>query len=219
METLIKKGGNRLNEAFIIEKLKKREPSVFGMDRLSQFAVLLPLVQKGDGLHVLFEVRSRQLRKQPGEICFPGGRIETTDKNPMEAAIRETTEELCIDASVIRDVFPLDYVVSSYGRRAIFPFAGFLPDAPFHPNPGEVEEVFTVPLSHFAKIAPECYRIEFKVEPDQDFPFHLIQGGKSYKWNSQQMDEYFYYYGEYVIWGLTAGILKNFMDILGADKA
>ncbi|NEU34154.1 CoA pyrophosphatase, partial [bacterium LRH843] len=64
------------------------------MDEFLQFAVLVPLVQKQDELHVLFEVRAHHLRRQPGEICFPGGKIEPNDSTPQDAAVRETTEEL-----------------------------------------------------------------------------------------------------------------------------
>ncbi|GER66616.1 coenzyme A pyrophosphatase [Weizmannia acidilactici] len=201
-----------MDEEKILAKFKNRQPSVLGMERLSRFAVLLPLIKMGDGLHVLFEVRAEHLKKQPGEICFPGGRIERTDKDAQAAAIRETAEELRIDGSMIRDVVPLDYVVSSYGNRVVFPYAGFLPHTEFHPNSDEVKKLFTVPLSYLAETEPECYRLQFKVEPDQDFPFHLIRGGKAYKWNTHKMDEYFYYYKDYVIWGLTASILKNFLD-------
>ncbi|HWO97807.1 MAG TPA: coenzyme A pyrophosphatase, partial [Bacillus sp. (in: firmicutes)] len=82
------------------------------------------------------------------------------------------------------------------------------------PNPAEVAEIFTVPLSFFEKSEPERYTIRFKTEPEQGFPFHLIAGGANYNWQTRTMDEYFYFYEDKVIWGLTARILKHFLDII-----
>ncbi|WP_018663226.1 NUDIX hydrolase [Heyndrickxia acidiproducens] len=203
-----------MNQEEIVNLFQSRQPSIQGLEGLQKFAVLLPLVRVNGELEVLFEVRSEHLRKQPGEICFPGGKIERTDETPGAAAIRETAEELQIDQKAVTRLLPLDYVVSSFGNRVVYPYFGFLEHSEFHPNPDEVEEIFTIPLAYLMKIEPECYRLQFHVEPEQAFPFHLIRGGKAYKWNTQQMTEYFYYYGDYVIWGLTAGILKNFIDIL-----
>ena len=59
------------------------------------YAVLCPLVERPDGLHLLFEVRSAALHRQPGEVCFPGGRMEAGE-TPEQCALRETEEELAI---------------------------------------------------------------------------------------------------------------------------
>lgn len=90
----------------ILAKLEGRAPSIMGQQRYKQSAVLLPLLNIQDETHVLFEVRSMQMRSQPGDICFPGGRIDKTDKSPKETAIRETMEELGISASNIEAVTP-----------------------------------------------------------------------------------------------------------------
>ena len=81
-----------------LDKLKKelndKQPLFIGEETALRYAVLIPLVQVDGEWHVLFEVRSLTMRKQPGDISFPGGRIDPTDASPMEAAIRETHEEL-----------------------------------------------------------------------------------------------------------------------------
>ena len=67
------------------------------------FAVMAPLVRVGGETHLLFEVRALHMRRQPGEVCFPGGRIEPGEE-PVECAVRETTEELGIGRERIRIV-------------------------------------------------------------------------------------------------------------------
>lgn len=198
----------------ILAKLKNHIPSVLGSKKFSKYAVMVPLILKEDGVHVLFEVRSLQLRRQPGEICFPGGRIDSEDNDAESAAIRETTEELGISMDDISDVFPLDFMVSPFGMM-VYPFAGFIsqPDK-INPNHAEVGEVFTVPLSFFMEHQPNIYHIEFKVEPEKGFPFDLIVGGENYNWRTRGIEEYFYLYEDKAIWGLTARILAHFIELI-----
>lgn len=200
----------------IIAKLNEHKPSILGSEEFSKYAILLPLIQKVDGLHVLFEVRSLKLRRQPGEICFPGGKIDSNDKNEKSAAIRETLEELGLDQCDISDVFPLDYLISPFSM-ILYPYAGFIhkPDS-LRPNPSEVEEVFTVPLSFFLENQPQIHHVHLKPEPEENFPFDLIVGGENYPWQCRKMDEFFYLYENRVIWGLTAKILAHFITILQA---
>lgn len=172
------------------------------------------MIEKEDGLHVLFEVRSLELRRQPGEICFPGGRVDENDINEKEAAIRETIEELGLSREKIKGIFPLDYMVSPFGM-IIYPFAGIIDSIDsIHPNPSEVGEVFTVPITYFLAAKPKVYHINFKVEPEESFPFDLIAGGENYDWSTRRMDEYFYHYHGRTIWGLTARILSHFIGLI-----
>ncbi|WP_163098986.1 NUDIX hydrolase [Peribacillus alkalitolerans] len=197
-----------------IDRLSERQPGILGGDRFSKYAVLLPLLEKEDGVHVLFEIRSLQLRRQPGEICFPGGRIDGTDANPSETAIRETSEELGISQETIYSVYPLDYMVSPFGT-IIYPYVGIIsnPEA-IKPNPDEVGEIFTVPLDHFKHTKPNVYKMHFQIKPEEQFPFHLIAGGENYNWQARNMDEYFYHYEDKVIWGLTARVLFHFLEVM-----
>ncbi|WP_423406880.1 NUDIX hydrolase [Heyndrickxia sp. MSNUG] len=202
----------------ISEALSGRTPSILGHDQFLKFAVLLPLVEVDNEVHVLFEVRSLTLRRQPGEVCFPGGKIEKGE-TPQKAAIRETSEELGIKESDIMDIIPLDYMVSAFGT-IIYPFAGTIKDTKMiSPNVAEVGEVFTVPLSFFKKNQPDSYKINFQVEPEDGFPFDLIIGGENYKWQTRTMDEYFYRYNGKVIWGLTAKVLTHFIELMDFIKS
>ncbi|GHI00920.1 NUDIX hydrolase [Neobacillus kokaensis] len=198
----------------ILSKLKKHTPSILGSSEYSKYAVMVPLIQKEDGIHVLFEVRSLQLRRQPGEICFPGGKIDLDDIDEKAAAIRETKEELGVDSSDISGVLPLDFMVSPFGML-IYPFVGYVSQPEkIKCNPVEVSEVFTVPLSFFMSHEPEIHYVKFKVIPEQNFPYDLIVGGKNYNWRTREVEEYFYVYEDKAIWGMTARILAHFIELL-----
>jgi len=207
-----------LNITEVIEKLKGRSPSILGKAELLKYSVLLPLVEVENETHILFEVRSMNLRRQPGEICFPGGRIDETDANQKQCAIRETSEELGIDESSIEDIIPLDFMLNA-SSNIIYPFVGRItkPEQ-INPNPSEVGEIFTVPLSFFRETKPEVYKIYYQVIPEEGFPLHLIPGGENYKWTLRHLDEYFYEYKGKVIWGLTARVLYHFLELLEGEE-
>lgn len=214
IEVYLMHGGDCMDASKVFSKLKNRVPSIMGEQQYKQSAVLLPLLDIQDETHVLFEVRSMQMRSQPGDICFPGGRIDKEDKDPQETAIRETTEELGINAGNIQSIIPLDYVVNDSGR-IIYPFVGeLLNHEQIILNQAEVSEVFTVPLNYFLETKPEVYKVHFQVQPEKNFPFDLIVGGKDYKWNSGHIHELFYKYNGKVIWGLTAKILTHFIHLI-----
>ncbi|TAA72415.1 NUDIX hydrolase [Planococcus salinarum] len=198
----------------LVEKVKDRIPEVMDNRSFSKFAILLPMIEKDGEIHILFEVRSHQLRSQPGEICFPGGRIDKEDESEEDAAVRETVEELGIANEQISDIFPLDYIVSPFGM-IVYSFAGIIDaDVEFRPNPPEVDSLFTVPLSFFLEKDPKVYRVNFDIQPEESFPYDLIAGGENYNWRTRQVDEFFYLYEDKVIWGLTAKILTHFMEII-----
>lgn len=198
----------------IMTKFNGRKPTILDYDHLRKHAILLPLMEKDNETHILFEVRSMELRTQPGDICFPGGKIDQTDPDPQFCAIRETTEELGIVKTAIQDINPLDYIVSDNGRM-IYPFTGIITDPEkINPNPSEVGEVFTVPLSYLQSTEPKKYKVYFNVEPEADFPFDLIVGGEHYNWRIPSKNELFYRYNGKVIWGLTAKVLHHFLTLL-----
>ncbi|WP_064091260.1 NUDIX hydrolase [Rossellomorea aquimaris] len=198
----------------ILNKMKTRTPKVLGSEKFSEYAILLPLIEVEKEIHVLFEVRSLNMRRQPGEICFPGGRVDRSDSDSKSAAIRETCEELGINSNKISDVYPLDYIVSPFGT-IIYPYVGKLDLSldKIIPNPDEVSEIFTTPLDFLVKKDPDLYNIQFKMEPEASFPFEHIPGGENYDWQARHMKEHFYYYENKVIWGLTARVLHHFVQI------
>ena len=202
----------------ITSQLINRNRNILGSENFSKFSILLPLLEKDNELHILFEVRAHHLRRQPGEICFPGGKIDKSDKNEQFTAIRETTEELGISSDLITNVFPLDYMVSPFGS-IIYPYVGVIsePDK-IKANQSEVAEIFTVPITYFQKAKPDCYKMNFKINPEPNFPYELIEGGQNYDWQTRHLDEYFYFYDDYVIWGLTARVLYHFLEVVGRSE-
>jgi peroxisomal coenzyme A diphosphatase NUDT7 len=206
--------GENMNIQNILKRLSLKEAGIMGIENFKQSAVLIPLVEINGEAHILFEVRSMHLRSQPGDICFPGGRMDPEDDTPMDCAIRETTEELGISRVDIVDVTPIDYVVADMGR-VIYPFAGKITDrSKITPNESEVGEIFTVPLLFFKQNTPESYKVGFKAIPEEDFPFDLIVGGENYNWQTRYINEFFYRYEDKVIWGLTAKILMHFLTLI-----
>ena len=75
----------------MLEKLKNHKSTLIGIEELRKYAVCIPLMPGPDGYEVLFEVRSANIKSQPGDVCFPGGRMEPGE-TPDETAVRETME-------------------------------------------------------------------------------------------------------------------------------
>lgn len=199
----------------IQSKLLKRVPRILGEKSFQHYAIFVPLIERDDETHILFEVRAHHLRRQPGEICFPGGKVDKQDSSVRVAAIRETREELKVTNDVIEDVFPLDYIVSPY-KTMFHLFAGTLTASfeTIHPNKDEVAEIFTVPVSFFQHTKPKAYQVDLIPKPANDFPYNLIPGGENYHWQVRGFEELFYEYEGRIIWGLTAEIVHHFTEIL-----
>ena len=88
----------------IKDKFKNYKPYINGYKNMKRAAVLIPLVKKDNSYSILFELRSKTMKRQPGEISFPGGIIENNE-SPKEACLRETFEEIGIkeeDIDIIR---------------------------------------------------------------------------------------------------------------------
>jgi len=194
----------------LIEKLNENKSPIMGLEQMKKFAVIIPLIEQDNKYYVLFEKRAKSLRRQPGEISFPGGKVEANDYSPKEAALRETCEELGLPKKYIDIIGQLGAFVP-FRKSVIFPYVANILSNRFKPNPDEVEEIFFVPLEFFLNYKPEVHKIKLKVEAEENFPFHLIPGGEKYPWRFNYIDELFYHYNGYVIWGMTATILNNFI--------
>ncbi|WP_371373979.1 CoA pyrophosphatase [Sporomusa aerivorans] len=179
-----------------------------------QSAVTVPLIDVAGQPAVLFEVRSGKLNWQPGEICFPGGRIETYDASPLQTAVRETVEELGIARDSIEVLGALDFLVSPIGVL-IYPFAVHIAASlPFSPNADEVAEVFTVPLDFLLNAKPQTATMEMATKPLSGFPFDLLP--PDYPQGYRRRANYpvlFYQYNQYIIWGITARVLATFIEV------
>ena len=198
-----------------IKQLASRQAGIMNHNKMAKSAVILPLIKKGDTLFVLFEKRSLSLNHQPGEICFPGGRIEADDQNPLEAAIRETCEELGLENKDIEVICPLDIVVSPF-NAIIYPFAAFIHSA-VKLNYNEVSEVIPIPLEHLLHNPPQVHQLMISLQTNEDFPFHLIPQGHNYPFRKINYPQLFYQYEGTIVWGLTALILTHFLQLLKAE--
>ena len=197
--------------------LNGREPQVTTDIDVITAAVAVPLLEIDGEDHALFTVRSQTLRRQPGEISFPGGHCESTDKTGADAAIRECSEELGIDTSQSELVGPLDCLVSAIGVK-LHAVVVRLHNDEFTPNPDEVGEIFTVPLSYLLTMEPTVGHLDIGTKPLRDFPFHLLEGYQIDWKIRQNYSVYFYPYKQYTIWGLTGRVLKNFLDLYRQGK-
>lgn len=177
-------------------------------------AVLLPLLPDSTGAPaVLFEVRARDLSRQPGEICFPGGRMETGEL-PMLTARRETCEELGIEPDQIEILGEMGRLVIPYGML-IHPFVGIINTAEFTPSSQEVAEIFTVPLQFLADNPPGISEFEVATRYAADFPFDRIPSTYQAGWQKRaSFPMYYFTYQKYFIWGFTAKILFHFCQLI-----
>lgn len=196
-------------------QLNQNQSLFIGEETAFRSAVLIPLVRVDDEWHILFEVRSYTMRKQPGDISFPGGRIDLSDPSPLAAALRETNEELGIDPETVKIVGELSpYIASS--SFIVYPIVAMIDyNQIIHSyNKEEVEEVFTVPVKWLLNYKPYMHLVNVKPMPSPDFPFDKIMNGAQYQWRTRSMEEWFFDYEKYTIWGLTARILKHFIGII-----
>jgi 8-oxo-dGTP pyrophosphatase MutT (NUDIX family) len=158
-------------------------------------AVLVPVWLRPEGAALILTKRSSHLKHHPGQIAFPGGKVDATDTSPKAAALRETQEEIGLppDRVEILGTLPVHETVTGF---AVTPFIGLIRGA-FNPTPeaGEVEEVFTVPLSH--ALTPARFAVERR------------------QWMGVWRRYYAAPYGPYYIWGATARILRGLADRVG----
>jgi 8-oxo-dGTP pyrophosphatase MutT (NUDIX family) len=170
-------------------------------ERLTPAAVLVPIVDHADGLTVLLTERAPDLRHHPGQISFPGGRLEPGDADAVAAALRESEEEIGLPASAVEVLgfLPDHLIVTGY---AVTPVVGFVaPGTPLRLDPVEVAGVFEVPLAFV--LDPANHRLRRRP----------LGGGAT-------IDLYDVPYGGHNIWGATAGMLLTLYRLLaGAARS
>lgn len=159
---------------------------------LKPAAVLVPLTHGPSGPQVILTKRSSRLKHHPGQIAFPGGKIDETDASPVEAALREAEEEIGLPRKSVEIIgtWGAHETVTGFLVTPVFARVrdGFVPV----PEAGEVDEVFSVPLSHVTD--PARFSIEGRM------------------WRGVRRRYYIVPYGPYYIWGATARILRAFAD-------
>lgn len=197
--------------------LQARTPAP--MDATAKFAVLVPLVELEGELHLLYEVRAAALQRQPGEVCFPGGRMEG-EETAQECALRETEEELSIPPSAVRVLGPLDFICHRSGF-VMYPILATVDvDAAkkLVPNPAEVEDTFLVPLSALRAMPPEEYRYELIPAPGENFPYGRIGIPRDYPWQRGVETGPIYPWKNKAVWGLTGRITRHVLSLLDAER-
>lgn len=195
----------------IYKKFKNRVAK--SITKFRESAVMILLLEEQGEVYILLQKRALNLKHQPGDISLPGGAIEKGE-TPREAAFRETEEEMNINRDSIEFIGDMDYFITPY-NTIIYPFIGKLNSyTEINPSKDEVDHVFKVPISFFKNNEPLCHDVELKLEFEDDYPFHLIEGGKDYKFIRRKYHQYFYLYEDYVIWGFTAQVIKAFVELL-----
>jgi 8-oxo-dGTP pyrophosphatase MutT (NUDIX family) len=170
------------------------ELAKFVPDEFQRAAVLVPIVERPDGLTVLLTQRASHLKKHPGQISFPGGRMEPSDAGPWEAALRETEEEIGLAREFVTLAGYLHdhLVITGY---AVTPVVAFVrPGFDIRLDVTEVEEVFEVPL-------------EFIMDPANHVLCERTLGGHSFVAHDIP------YQGRN-IWGATAGMLMSLYRLI-----
>lgn len=173
-------------------------PDIWVPDRtLVPAAVLVPLVVQPEGLSLLLTRRTAHLRDHAGQVAFPGGRSEPGDGSPEVTALRESAEEIGLNPEAVGLLGRLDTYVTGTGYE-VTPVVGLLtPPLALVPDPREVDEIFQVPLTFFLEPANR----------------QLM----SREWQGRLRHYYAYPFGDYFIWGATAGMLNNLVEVLAAE--
>lgn len=197
----------------LAQLLENRRPGL--MDATGRYAVLVPLIEREDGLYLLYEVRSRTMRRQPGEVCFPGGRVEGNE-SPEACALRETEEELAIPPSAIRILGRLDFVAhrANFIMHPILALVESKAVDCMTLGPGEVDETFLVPVSYLLEHPPIECSYELLPHPGDDFPYEEIGIPRDYRWQRGRESVPVYAWGGHVIWGLTGRITRHLLGLI-----
>jgi 8-oxo-dGTP pyrophosphatase MutT (NUDIX family) len=157
-------------------------------------AVLVPLYEEDDHVHVVLTRRAQHLRSHRGEVSFPGGG-QDGDEDLITTALRESCEETGMDRGSVEIIGELDHLETVTSRSFIVPYVGVLPGRPsLEPNPSEVELILHVPLDEL--LLDGVYREE--------------------RWGLPPLDRPIYFFevvGD-TIWGATAHMLRGFLALI-----
>jgi 8-oxo-dGTP pyrophosphatase MutT (NUDIX family) len=156
---------------------------------LKASAVLIPIFRKEGRYYVLLTERSDDVVFHKGQVCFPGGTQEPSDSSLLQTALRESQEEIGLQVKDIEILGELDDIITFTSNYVISPFVALVPyPHSLRTNGREVKGTFSVPLSFLMDEA------NFK------------------------QDSYAYEYDDHIIWGATARILRQFIDLLKSER-
>ncbi len=181
----------------ILQSRPYRELSVPGR-RLA--AVLVPLYRHHGNYGVIFTKRSERMHHHRGQIAFPGGGFEPQDPSLQHTALRESEEEIGLNPDHVRILGQLDDLLTSNSNYLVRPFVGTTPyPYPFTLDLRETDYIIEVPLTFLRRNNP----------PDQVMREH----------EGRVVQSFFFDYDGHTIWGATAKIVKQFLDLLGPIEA
>jgi 8-oxo-dGTP pyrophosphatase MutT (NUDIX family) len=159
-------------------------------------AVLVPLYFREGAWHVLFTLRTHTVETHKGQVSFPGGRVDPEDTSRVETALREAQEEIGLKREDVLVLGQLDELLT-VTQYSITPIIGVFPwPYDFVLSTAELSEVFGVPLNWLADKANLEIQLRDALAPGPKVPV------------------YYLHYGNYTIWGATARILINLLDVL-----
>ncbi len=162
---------------------------------LVRAAVLVPIVDHGEAF-LVFAQRTDRVGHHAGQISFPGGRVDAGDADDLQAALREAEEEVGLAPASVEPLGVLDDTETFATQFVITPWVGVVRGpVVWMPDGEEIEKVIEVPVA--ALLARGCFRVE------------------SWARNGVTRDVYFYDYQDTTIWGATARILKQYLDLVG----
>ncbi|MDX9886923.1 CoA pyrophosphatase [Thauera sp.] len=169
-------------------------PEILEREAHKPAAVLLPLVLRDDAPSLLLTKRTDHLHHHPGQISFPGGRVEEADTSPIDTALRETEEEIGLHRRHIELIGTLPDYLTGTGFR-VTPVVGLVtPPFELTLDAFEVAEAFEVPLSHF-------------LDPANHEQHSIMHEGRLRHFHAMPYQGYF-------IWGATAGIIMSLYRVL-----
>ena len=179
--------------------LAGRQRRAIATPSLVPAAVLVPIVDRGEPW-LVFAKRTERVGSHKGQISFPGGRLDPADPDPLAAALRESEEEIGLPASAVEPLGALDDTETVATSFVITPWVGFVREpVVWRPDGEEIEKVIEVPLA--ALLDPAALRVE-----------HWERDGV-------RRPVLFYEYRGDVIWGATARIVQQYLDVLRVPAA
>ena len=181
-------------EELIRGKMEGYDPLILDPPDFKHSAVLMPIIYEEDQLKFILTKRADTLKHHKGEISFPGGKQEEPDKDLIETALRETTEEIGVRADQVEILGRLDdlFTITKY---IITPFIGTIHGkVEYISNDAEVAELLHVPLELF--LTKEKFKEKSWVRNGRNYPL------------------YYYYWGDYEIWGATGYIINQFIELV-----
>jgi 8-oxo-dGTP pyrophosphatase MutT (NUDIX family) len=178
--------------------LSSRKRRVIEHAPFSHAAVLVPLFRKGDVCHLLFTKRSDQVKYHKGEISFPGGVVDEADSELERTALREAFEEIGLKEKDVQIIGVLDDIVT-ITEFIVTPIVGLFPyPYPFKVSEVEIAELIEVPLASL--LDEDCFSER-----------EIIRG-------TRKEVVYAYQYEGHTIWGATARILKQFLELISSQE-